>query len=471
MQKRLKTFSYLLFMIIATSCGQLLGDNQTPTVSPVLQGDQLPFRLSLELESFSLPTGLHSFVSATYEGKWLLLAGRTDGLNDFADPNNFSAASQNRTVYVIDPEQGTVHSRSLADPASGLTPQQIDSLSVASAQFYQHKKTLYIAGGYGVDSATGLFSTKDSLTAINVPRLMRWVATPFPGEKASRYIRQTFKSIFQITGGYMSRTKKNDTLLMLGQNNDSYSEQVRRFDIRDSGRKLSAYVHKPIPRTPTPALHRRDLNIVPIIHHVFDLPIPAYLALGGVFTPTGGVWTVPLVIDLDGKSTMEDPEEAETFKQAMNQYTCPTLQVYSKHRKNMYISLFGGISYGFFKNNVFETNPELSFINQVTTISLDRDGKFKQYLMKGEFPSIPSTDVNPGNLFLFGAGAQFIPTTELPCYRNGVLKLDQMGHKSMLVGYIVGGIRSTSPSTSTPADSSASPYIFRVILKGARRPE
>jgi len=469
MQKRLKTLSYLLFMVITTCCTKLLGENQTPTVSPVLSGDELPFRLTLELESFSLPNGLHSFVSASYEGKWLLLAGRTDGLNDLNDPNNFSAASQNKIVYVIDPVKRTVEFKSLADPTSGLTQQQIDQLSVSSPQFYQDKKTLYIAGGYGFDSTTGLFSTKDSLTAIDMPGLIHWVTGVLPWETASRHLRQTFNAVFQVAGGYMSHTRKNGTLLIFGQNNTTYNQQVRRFHIKDSGKKLSVYVHKALPKIPNANFQRRDLNIVPIIHHVFDIPIPAFAALGGVFTPSGGVWTVPVLIDLDGKAKMEDPEEAETFKQAMNQYACPSLKVYSKHRKNMYISLFGGISYGFFENNVFQTDPELPFINQISTVSLDKNGEFKQYLMKNQFPTILSSGVNPGNPFLFGAGAQFIPADDLPSYGNGVLKLDQLGHKSKVIGYIVGGIRSTLPITSTPADSSASPYIFRVILKGVRR--
>ena len=37
-----------------------LAQNQTPTVSPILPGSDLPFRVSIESASFSLPSGLQS---------------------------------------------------------------------------------------------------------------------------------------------------------------------------------------------------------------------------------------------------------------------------------------------------------------------------------------------------------------------------------------------------------------------------
>lgn len=82
------------------SMSPALAQNQTPTVSPVLSGADLPFRVSIERADFSLPSGLQSYVSAIYQGKWLLLAGRTNGLHDFNnDDNNFPPRKQNTTVY------------------------------------------------------------------------------------------------------------------------------------------------------------------------------------------------------------------------------------------------------------------------------------------------------------------------------------------------------------------------------------
>jgi hypothetical protein len=101
-----------------------------------------------------------------------------------------------------------------------------------------------MTGGYGVDTATGQFSTKDALTAIFVPGLMHWVEEIVANEAAAQYIRHIFDPIFQVTGGYMTRASRNMTLLIFGQNFEGfyvpsasgvYTRQVRRFRIIDDG--------------------------------------------------------------------------------------------------------------------------------------------------------------------------------------------------------------------------------------------
>ena len=120
---------------------------------------------------------------------------------------------------------------------------------------------------------------------------------------------------------------------------------------------------------------------------------------------------------------MANPTNATTFMQGMNNFNCPTLELYSQKERNSYTVLMGGISFGFFASGVFQTDAELPFINQVTTIKRDRNGVFSQYLMNAEYPVIPSTGSNPGNQLLFGASATLIPADGLPTYKNGVLKL------------------------------------------------
>ena len=186
------------------------------------------------------------------------------------------------------------------------------------------------------------------------------------------------------------------------------------------------------------------------------------MAYAGVFTLSTGVWTVPVVIDDTGMPTMADPNLPTTFKQGMNHYICATASLYSKKYTNMYHLFFGGISYGFYSNGVFETDSEIPFINQVTTIQMDKNGKFSQYLMNGQYPVIKSTRTNPGNTLLFGAGAYFIPNNILK-YANGVISLDNI-RQPTVIGYIVGGIQSTLPNTNVMADSAASPYVFKVTL-------
>jgi hypothetical protein len=263
------------------------------------------------------------------------------------------------------------------------------------------------------------------------------------------------------------------TLLIFGQNfagfyvpaaNGVYTRQVRRFRIEDDGIALSFSPQAPTPIPPDPDYRRRDLNIVPVVTVPLGVPVSSWVALSGVFTPVGGAWTVPVSISPLGVPSMADPSLPGTFKQGMNNYVAPTVGLFSTSG-DMYTVVMGGISFGYFANGVFQTDQELPFINQVTTIRIDPQGRFTQYLMDAQYPVIPSTGSNPGNPLLFGAGAPFLPSSPfLPAYDNGVLHLERLGTAPVVVGYIVGGIQSTVPNTTQRSDSAASPHIFKVTL-------
>lgn len=470
---------FLFLLCAALWLGQLTATNQTDTTSPILPGAVLPFRFEIVQADFSLPNGLHSCAFANYKGKWLLLCGRTNGIHTFNDdPNNFPPESQNRVAYVIDPKRKKTYARALTDPASGLTTQQIDELSVTSPQSYRRHKTLYITGGYGVDTTTGQFTTKTALTAIDIKGMMHWVMHPHHSGTASQHLRQLHDPTFQVTGGYMDQIKGHPTLLIFGQDfegfyldpvsNGIYTEQVRRFTIHDDGHKLSATLYAPYPVFPDPNFRRRDLNVVPIIKSKANKLTAEFVALSGVFTPSVGIWTVPVKITAAGKTHMADPTLPTTFKQGMNNYASATLGLFSAKRGTMYTLLFGGISYGYFQNGQFTTDSNFPFINQVTTVAIDSKGHYTQYIMDQQFPVILSTQSHPGNPLLFGASALVMNNRWVPSYRNGVIKLDKIGQKPKLVGYIVGGIQSTVPNTSVASDSAASPYIFKILLSRKR---
>lgn len=471
--KNLMSKCSLLCVFIFGLSLSIFADNQTSTVSSISSAANLPYQVRIEVADFALPSGLQSYVLGTYDNKWLILAGRTNGLHGFDNgDNNFPPNLQNTTVYVVDPTHKKITSRSLLSHKSGLSQHQVDLLSVTSAQFYQSGNTLYMTGGYGVDTKTGSFSTKDALTAISIPGLIHWVTHPSHGETAAQYIRQIFDPIFKVTGGYMTQIGDNPILQIFGQNfkgaytqnsNGKYIEQIRRFNIIDNGISLFIDKKSSEPYTPNSNYRRRDLNIVPRIKNQCGRITEELVAFSGVFTLSGGVWTVPVEIGADGRAFMPSASSDKTFKQGMNNYICPTLGLFSRKSNDMYTIFFGGISFGYFENGIFQTDINIPFINQVTTIKIDKKGHYKQYIMDVEYPVILSTQSNPGNRLLFGAAAQLIPVDNLPAYSNGVLQLDKI-KKTTFIGYIVGGIQSTLPNTSSRFDSAASPYIFKVTL-------
>lgn len=444
-------------------------DNQTNDVSPILPGTVLPFQVVIEQAPFQLPVGFHSGVVGTYKGLWVFISGRMNGLHGF-DGDPFPPDEQNTSIYVVNPKTGVTLSRSLKDPNSGLNQQQIDTLSVTSPEGYQDGETLYMAGGYGVDTATQTFGTKPVLTAFYLPGIVKWVTQPSSKETVAKNMRQLYNPVFQVTGGQMFKLGKI-TQLIFGQNfdgvytpssNGEYTKQVRQFIIKSVGGNLAVDILSPKPSIPDENFRRRDLNIVPALLHQNNKFQYGLIAYAGVFTPSNGVWTVPVVIDQAGYPMMESPDSPNAFKQGMNQYVTATASLYSKKTTDLYHIFFGGISYGYFSSGVFQTDDEIPFINQVTTVSMNKNGLFTQFIMPNEYPVILSTRSNPGNPLLFGAGSYFI-VNNISQYPNTVINLDHI-RVPTVIGYIVGGIQSTLPNTNSNADSSASPYVFKVTL-------
>ncbi len=450
--------------------------HQTGTFSPVSLNSPLPYRIALEPYDFGaapLPT-LHSYAAGQYDGKWVLISGRTNGLHGFESvaANNFPAASQNREVWVIDPVARQSWSRSLADASSGLTDAQINSLSTTNNQFYQRDDHLYMTGGYGVqivfpDSST-LNGTFDNLSAIHLPGLVGWAMGG--AGAAADHIRQISNPLFRVTGGAMYEIDGR-THLVFGQNfqgnytpgtNGIYTNQVRSFDIVDNGVTLSI---EDSTSSPTNAAYRRrDLNVVPVLR-----PDPGgglneeLVALSGVFTTTDGAWTVPVEIDSLGNPTMADPLAPDTFKQGMNGYHSAKLGLYSESIGEMHQVLFGGISVQYFDESTgdLETDDNMPFVNDISAIKIDSTGRYSQHRL-GEFPAL--TDLG-GERLRFGTNAEFFLADGIETYDNGVIKLDALSQPTTL-GYIFGGINANGPHTrGVPGVvSAASKVIFAVTL-------
>lgn len=460
----MKTLYKLLALFAALCPLQVSAQNQTETLSPILPEDSLPFTLSIEQAGFNLPTGLQAYVSAIYENKWILLAGRTNGLHGFDNlGNNFPPNFQNTTVFVIDPITGKSHHRSLTE--SGLSQTRIDDLSATASEVFQKGHLLYVVGGYGFDHDTQTMGTRSTLVEINLKTLVHWVKTGKPDlNKALRTVTDPY---LQVTGGELYQACDSDPfLLIFGQNfigdyrdnsNGIYTQQVRPFRLYDDGVNLS--ITPLVNPLILPDYRRRDLNVIPIIYH----EQPAFVALSGVFTLTTGVWTVPVTIFANGISNEPSPNLPDTFKQGMNNYNCAAFSLYSGKNKESFLVLPGGITYGYFSGGEFETDSEIPFTNQITTVKIDKHGNFSQYLMDNEYPFIASTGTNPGNQLLFGAEAVFFPAKKTPLYSNGVIKFDNI-KDTEIIGYIAGGIMSTLPNTNTRADSTSSPYVFAVRL-------
>lgn len=246
-----------------------MADNQTSTLSPISLGG-LPYSIQLtsaDMGSAVLPT-LQSFATGTYDGKWIFVAGRTNGLHNFTNDGvaNFPPEYQNTDIWVVDPVTKQTWSRSLNDASAGITTSVFNALSATATQSVQKGDTLYMAGGYLYDYDIDNFTTYNTLTALDLAGVVNWVQTG-TGSLASA-TRQTSDATLQVTGGSMFLVDDR-ALLVFGQDFDGpytpgsngvYTRQVRSFDIVDDGTTLGI---ANISSTPVDEdFRRRDLNIV-----------------------------------------------------------------------------------------------------------------------------------------------------------------------------------------------------------------
>jgi hypothetical protein len=454
--------------------------NQTSTFSPVINDGSLPYRITLREVDFgqtALPT-LHSFAAGTYDGKWVLLAGRTNGLHGFDSIpfDNFPPQYQNQEVWVIDPVTKTSWNRSLTGASGGLTDAQLKSLTPANTQFYQRGDTLVMTGGYGHigDDQLGrpLNSTFNTLSAIDLPGLVDWVQNGTG--QASQHIRQLEDDRMRVTGGVMYEMNGR-AYLVFGQDysanynpflNGEYTHQIRSFDLVDDGGSLSienyTTVGDPIA---DPSYRRRDLNVYPVITpDGVGGVMQGITALSGVFTPSFGIWSHPVEIDESGNAT-----EITTFSQAMNNYHSSKLGMFSEATGEMHEVLMGGITLKYYNEttDTFVQDNGIPFSSQMTAVVVDANGEYQQHYL-GSFPEIFDEQ---GMLLRFGANAEFFRADGFETYANGVIKMDGIVGETVL-GYVYGGIVANAPHVQNIADaiSGASNRIFEVVYAPVPEP-
>jgi hypothetical protein len=458
--------------------GSAAADNQTPTVSPVSTNTaSLPYTVRLLKREMPkvLPT-LQSFASGQSQGLWVLIGGRTNGLHNFtSNPlKNFPPRRQNARIWVIDPVSGRTWVRPLDD--SSLTPDQVDGLSAFATESVQIGDTLYVAGGYGFSRSANNFMTFPTMTAFDLSDLIRWVRKeqlPAGKKDLASLIRQTQSSVLKVTGGQMMIVEGR-AILAFGQlfdggygSTDStqvYTGQVRSFDIRDNGKTLAIANIDRRPGTPNRNdYRRRDYNLVPILDTAGARPVAKAVGLAGVFTPTNGIFTVPVEIAKNGLPVMADPAAPSTFKQAMSGYNSASLPIYDSASGQSHAVLFGGISFVSYNKatGTFVQDSNFPFINDITSVVRRADGSYRQVLV-GKFPIVQTVD---DKRLRFGAEAALFLEQSVPVTTNGMIDLAKLkathGTKPVHVGWIYGGIAAEKANFGATV---ASNIVFDIVL-------
>jgi hypothetical protein len=388
---------------------------------------QESFTVSVSPSLITAAPALHSGAFAEWNGKWIFIGGRTDGLHNFQAGQGFDAFSRNDSVFVVDPVNNIYASASL----STLPLWMYEAVCSSNMEFYREDSMLYMTGGYGRNDSMATKITFPRLTAINLNELINDVLS---NTAVNSSFRQIIDTNFAIAGGHLEKIDST-YCLVFGHRFDGlydetvgsvlfvqhYSNQIRKFTINDNGTNLSINNFQTV--TDTNNFHRRDYNLVPQIYPTGDF---GFTAFGGVFQKFA---TLPFLspIDIYADSTRIN----YTFNQNLDQYETACMPVFDSTNNFMHTIFFGGMSLYTYDTSTqaLVQDTLIPFVKTISKVSRDGAGNLTEYSLPVQMPSLIGTD------------AHFIPDHSNALYHNSIINLNSLTGNTH-VGWIVGGIES-----------------------------
>ncbi len=415
-----------------------------------LAGQQSPFTIELEAQNILNLGGLQSYAFGQYEGKWLLVGGRLDGLHRRQPFASFDVAGNNNHLIVIDPATN----KKWTAPLTSLPVAMQEQLSSTNMEFWQQGSYLYVIGGYGYNAATSSRKTFNKITAINVKATIDAIVI---GNTFDSFFRQQTDEKFAVTGGHLK--KINNQYYLLGGNRfdgnynpmggpsytQVYTDEIRIFEMEDDGNN---WVIKHIKTLhDANAFHRRDYNAVP---QILPNGMPGITMFSGVFKPTIDLPFLDCV-NIDSTSYTVNT----SFNQYYNHYHCAVVPMYSSQKNEMHNVFFGGIAQYFDSSGILVQDNNVPFVKTIARVSRSANGQMTEYKLPIEMPNY------------LGASAEFIPLKNLAHYPNEVLNFDLLPDTKTLIGHIFGGISSSAPNiffTNTGTQSTANNTLYKVYV-------
>ena len=397
---------------------------------------------------------LQSFAWAHWNGKWIFIAGRTGGYHGVGQGDvQFPRTTANQRIWVIEPPAsgpGKVYSFPVASLPASLAMVK-DQWMASNLLHFQDKDTLYLAGGYGENSAHELV-TYPIISSVNLPALVEGVI--HGKDTFSAMIDWAESPLVQSTGGELLRLDDGFFYLIGGH---VFTGSYRSFEAADEKntpaasqtylgeiRKLRLSRARPgaldvalVESFRDEEFARRDLNAgLTILEDGKSLGAAAY---GGVFTKEQLNFPHPILLQAGTA-----PKADTGFAQKMGAYSCATMLLYNPDTSAMYTTFFGGISRWRWNSSKsqFAEAPlvgdktqdkgyfdGMPWINEISTL-VRSQGQWFEFAQEG-LPAYIGTD-----------GA-FLPATGLAKIREDadIFDLRQFRGKRVLAGYLFGGIR------------------------------
>lgn len=415
------------------------------------QTGNFPFEIVLKADSIAGFNGLHSFAYGQLDGKVLLIGGRPDGIHARQPFNAFPASQNNQLIQVLDLQTHQYWSRSLAELPVSLQEQ----LQSTNMNFYQEGNFLILAGGYAFSATANDHITFPYLTRIAVDGVINALINNQP---IATFFEQIQDERFAVTGGNLGKIGAQYYLVgghrFDGRYNpmnnptfiQAYVDGLKKFELSAPGQTLAVTNYQLV--TDQVNLHRRDYNLVP---HVYPNGESGYLISSGVFQINADLpFLYPVEIRSSGHTAVNG------FSQYLSNYHSSKLSAYDSSSGSMHHLFLGGLSQYYYQNGTLVNDPNVPFVRTISRLTQGQDGSYQEFVMANEMPA------------LLGASAEFIHLETVPHYASEIIDLAALSADSVLVGHVVGGIKSPTlnPFTNNSTNvTDASAVIYQVWLK------
>ena len=411
-----------------------------------------PFNYEVHLEPVSIDNldGTHSYAFGQHNGKWLIIGGRKDGIHARQPFNAFPATFNNTEIMVADPESKEVWTNDLNELGQNLQEQ----LQSTNMSFHQIEDTLYIAGGYAYSTSQADHITFPYLTTIIVSQTIDAVIN---NQSKVNFIKQTQDTRMAVTGGHLAEMD-NQLILVGGHKFDgrynpmghntyvqTYTNAVRYFEVNNSSN--APVIHSYSQTIDGVNLHRRDYNLIP---QIFTDGSKGHTISSGVFQVNADLpYLYPVDISPNGITAQT------SFNQYLSNYHSASATLYDTVNQANHSLFFGGMSQYYYDNETLMQDDQVPFVKTMSRVSRDANNQLTEYNLPIEMPNLQ------------GAGSEFIPVESLLMNDHDIIAIGETSDDSIMIGYIYGGIKSTSTNPFTnnvTSQTSADQSVFKVWL-------
>ena len=395
---------------------------------------------------------IHSGAFTVYNGKWVFIGGRKNGLHGFLPPFAFPGNGVNNMVWVVDPATN----QSWSSAVDSLPVNIKEAVASSNMEFYRTDSILYMVGGYGWKDSLQDFVTFPVLTSVHLPGLIDAVIN---NKKIIPFFKSTVDQRLAVCGGHL---QKLDSVyyLVFGHRFDGrydkssttgffvqkYSNEIRKFTITENAGNIQIGNYSSIKDTAN--FHRRDFNLIP---QIYASGVKALTAFSGVFQYTANL---PYMTCID--ITKSGYTHQSGFNQNLSQYHSAVAALYDTTAKDQHNIFFGGISQYYIDsvsgNTVYDTL--VPFVNTVSKVVRSAANTYQEFNMGIRLPG------------LIGTNAYFLPDPAINLINEEVIILNGLAD-STRIGYIIGGIETpdknigqTDPSLSFARLQPLEVYYF-----------